>query len=347
MLLSRDNFREGVFKRDNHRCVVCYKPAVDAHHVIERKLWDDGGYYLDNGVSLCERCHLHAEMTIISCEELRKLAGIKTKMIPPSLLKGGYVFTVDFDKWGNSILFDGTRRPGPMFEQEQVQKILKEAKLLHLFMDEKYYKYPRTYHLPYSEKSSADDKRFITDEQFIGKEVVVSIKFDGENTSIYADHLHARSLDSEHHPSRDWVKGLWGTIGYEIPAGWRICGENLFALHTIPYNNLQSFFYVFSIWNEKNYCLSWDETVAYAEMLKLKTVPVIYQGIYDKDKILSSFPKTYNGDPTEGFVVRLAESFHYDDFEKSLAKYVSESFVIKGADHWMQNKVIPNKLAGE
>ena len=45
MLLTRDQFREGVFKRDNHKCVICRAPAVDAHHIIERRLWTDGGYY--------------------------------------------------------------------------------------------------------------------------------------------------------------------------------------------------------------------------------------------------------------------------------------------------------------
>lgn len=351
MLLTRDQFREGVFKRDKHRCVVCHNPAVDAHHIIERKIWDDGGYYLDNGVSLCERCHMKAEQTIISCDELRNCAGITTNHLPAVLFdrlmdddRITNIGKVSFDKWGNLILADGNRRPGPMFNTEQVQKILKQAKLLHLFVEEKYVKYPRTYHLPYSEKASADDKRLSSTEQFAGKEVVATIKLDGENTSLYQDHIHARSLDSVHHPSRDWVKGLWGSLKHEIPDGWRICGENVYALHTIPYNNLETYFYVFSIWDNTNTCLSWDETVAYCEMLGLKTVPVIYRGIFDQEKIQSAFPSTHNGDPTEGYVVRLTERFHYDEFENSLAKYVSKSFVIEGAEHWMQNAMIPNKL---
>lgn len=49
ILLSRDQFRELTFERDKHTCVFCDKPAQDAHHIIERRLWSDGGYYLDNG----------------------------------------------------------------------------------------------------------------------------------------------------------------------------------------------------------------------------------------------------------------------------------------------------------
>ena len=43
-LLTRDEFREAVFARDKHQCVVCAAPAIDAHHVVERKLWIDDGY---------------------------------------------------------------------------------------------------------------------------------------------------------------------------------------------------------------------------------------------------------------------------------------------------------------
>ncbi len=43
-LLTRDNFREAVFKRDKNLCLVCNKQAKDAHHILERKLWEDGGY---------------------------------------------------------------------------------------------------------------------------------------------------------------------------------------------------------------------------------------------------------------------------------------------------------------
>lgn len=55
-LLDRDSFRNGVLLRDGHKCVACGASGVrlDAHHIIERRLWDDGGYYLDNGATLCD-----------------------------------------------------------------------------------------------------------------------------------------------------------------------------------------------------------------------------------------------------------------------------------------------------
>lgn len=104
------------------------------------------------------------------------------------------------------------------------------------------YKYPRTLHLPWSESVQSDDKMVSSCQHFEGKEVVVTEKMDGENTSIYCDGIHARSLDSRHHPSRSWVKGLQARIGWQIPEGWRLCGENVYAVHSIRYDDLESYF---------------------------------------------------------------------------------------------------------
>jgi len=61
----RAAFRKAVFERDGHRCRVCDKfdddISLDAHHIINRNLIEDGGYELDNGISLCPSCHLKAE----------------------------------------------------------------------------------------------------------------------------------------------------------------------------------------------------------------------------------------------------------------------------------------------
>lgn len=97
--------------------------------------------------------------------------------------------------------------------------------------------YPRTPHLPWSPGASSDDVRLTGRPGLAGltgSEVVVTEKMDGENTTLYADGLHARSLDSAHHPSRARVEALQGRVGPRILAGWRICGENVFARHSIP-----------------------------------------------------------------------------------------------------------------
>lgn len=202
-------------------------------------------------------------------------------------------------------------------------------------------KYPRTRHLPWSPGFTPDDLVADSVDCFEGKDVVVTEKMDGENTTIYQDGLHARSLSSSRHPSRSWVAQLQAQIGHEIPSGWRICGENLYAQHSLAYTNLKGYFYVFSIWNEHNTCLSWDDTQEWAELLGLPVVPQIYRGPWD-EKLVKSIQ--IDEVEQEGYVVRSTEAFHYNEFHANLAKWVRKNHV-QTEDHWMQKAVVPNKLA--
>lgn len=201
-------------------------------------------------------------------------------------------------------------------------------------------KYKRTFHLPWSPGTTSDDRILTSVDHFLGKEIVVTEKMDGENTSIYNNFLHARSMDSGKHPSRWYVTKLQGDIGHDIPEGMRICGENCYAKHSIYYTNLEDYFLVFSIWKDQ-LCLSWDETLEWSELFGLKTVPVLYRGIYDENIIKSLFVENRTPDLMEGYVVRLVDSFIYDDFSTSLAKYVRKGHVTT-TTHWLKEAVIPN-----
>jgi 5-methylcytosine-specific restriction endonuclease McrA len=58
----RTNFRNAVFKRDNNKCRICRAVGkLDAHHITDRSEMPNGGYVLENGIALCEPCHLKAE----------------------------------------------------------------------------------------------------------------------------------------------------------------------------------------------------------------------------------------------------------------------------------------------
>jgi hypothetical protein len=341
-LLSRDDWREAVFARDGH-CVICSAPAEDAHHIIERKLWDDGGYYLSNGVALCDQggqgCHLKAERTEISCEELREAAGLTETLLPPQL-------TPDerWDKWGNVIDKAGRLHPGVLFQEEQVQKVLAEAGKLEDVV--KYVKHARTVHLPWSPGATADDIELGDLKGFAGHEVVVTEKADGENTSVYRDHVHARSIDSKYHPSRERVKKLQAEVGWEIPEGWRVVGENMQAKHAIYYDALPSYFLVFAVFNERNECLSWDETLEWAELLGLATVPVLYRGPWDEEAVKACWTgESRLGGKQEGYVVRVADRIPYRDWQRQVAKYVRQGHVLEGSEHWAHEEMTPNKLA--
>ena len=97
----------------------------------------------------------------------------------------------------------------------------------------KRYKYPKIFHLPWSPGLQNDDRLLKSTENFIGKEVVLTQKIDGENTTIYPDYHHARSIDSSYHPSRTWIRKLAKDVGYLLKDDERICGENVAAKHSI------------------------------------------------------------------------------------------------------------------
>lgn len=205
------------------------------------------------------------------------------------------------------------------------------------------YKYPRTYHLPWSEGFTSDDKVLDSVSHFEGKKVVVTTKMDGENTTIYNNYVHARSMDSKSHPSRSWVKDFASCFQSEIPENFRICGENLYAKHSIHYHHLKSYFYMFSIWeNEKS--LNWKEVEVWSELLGIALVPVLYIGFWNEKLIKSLYnPKPKNGDEMEGYVVRLYDEFLMKDFNKSVAKFVRKNHV-NTDKHWFFSTIVKNGL---
>lgn len=121
LLFDRHMFSMLVLNRLDGRCVVCGEPAVDAHHLIDRSLFDDGGYYLENGVGLCSECHLLAEYCVIDPDDLREMADMDVVLLP-----GDFDGCRRYDKWGNVIGDDGARHPGPLFHEERVQKSLRQ-----------------------------------------------------------------------------------------------------------------------------------------------------------------------------------------------------------------------------
>jgi hypothetical protein len=168
---------------------------------------------------------------------------------------------------------------------------------------------------------------------------------DGENTSIYKDYIHARSLERATGSDRAEVWKIWANIGHELPDNWRVCGENLLVKHSIHYECLPAYFQVFSIWNEFNECLNWPETMVWCHLLNLRTVPVLYEGIWDEAAIRKLYQPNRKPDPMEGYVVRLEQDFNYAEFRRSVAKFVRSGHVTTDS-HWRHDRMIRNGLQG-
>ncbi|MEY9212491.1 AAA family ATPase [Thermobifida halotolerans] len=199
--------------------------------------------------------------------------------------------------------------------------------------------YPRTPHLPWSPGATPDDARAAGVSGLVGREVVVTEKLDGENTTLYRDGLHARSVDSAHHPSRAWTRALHGRIAHALPPGRRVCGENLYARHSIAYTDLDSWFYAFSVWDGEH-CLDWDATVRFARRLGVPVPPVLWRGVFDERALRALRLDTAR---QEGYVVRTVEGFRRDEFAHRVAKWVRPGHVRTG-EHWMSAPVVANGL---
>lgn len=330
-LLDRDSFRAGVLRRDG-QCVVCGRKdgsgwRLDAHHIMERRLFihpdEAGGYFLSNGATLCDNgtlqgCHLKAEATLITCEAIRAAAGIEEVRLPKDLYSDER-----YDKWGNPYLRNGQRTKGPLFQDESVQKILLAGGVLMSFTDR--VKHPRTNHLPWSEGATEDDEFIPGLDRLQDTKVVVTAKMDGEQTTCYRDYLHARSVDGRHSDAQSLVRAFHAKWGWQIPDHWRVCGENMYEVHTIKYK-LPTYFFVHSIWNDRNVCLGWDDTIEWCSLLGLAHVPVLYRGPWNEKAVQAIYRPSFEGNSLEGYVVRTAAGFSLAEYPLCVGKFVAKEF---------------------
>lgn len=184
------------------------------------------------------------------------------------------------------------------------------------------HKYPRTPHLSFS--PGVDDDRIIDKlalNKLLSRNIIITEKMDGENTTLYSDYLHSRSLDAPSHLSQSWVREFHSKIKHEIPEGWRICGENMFAKHSIYYNDLETYFFGFSVWTDKNVCLPWWETLDWFYFIGIEPVNVLYHGPGSMEivnEVISELDLTRQ----EGIVIRSVCGFNYDQFGEYVCKWV-------------------------
>jgi hypothetical protein len=203
-------------------------------------------------------------------------------------------------------------------------------------------KYGRTFHLPISLGATSDDKIMTSIEGLKVKDLLISEKMDGENTTIHSEGTHARSPDSRYHPSRDWIKAFAAGISPQLESHERIVGENLFAQHSLAYDALPSFFMGFS-WIVGNEIQSWDATLLRFEELGIAPVTVLYRGSYTNG-VFESIADQLDLARQEGFVARDAVGFSESEMPARIGKYVRANHVQSEA-HWMNSELVPNRLA--
>lgn len=122
-----------------------------------------------------------------------------------------------------------------------------------------------------------------------------------------------------------------------------MCGENLFALHSIAYTALPSYFLTFAVHDGARW-ISWDDVEAFCAQRSWPHVPVLYRGLWNRKRVHECFNAASSlGGAQEGYVVRLARAFSDEEWPSSIAKYVRPNHVQSGR-HWMFAPIVKNEL---
>jgi hypothetical protein len=202
-------------------------------------------------------------------------------------------------------------------------------------------KYPRTPHLPFSPGRSDDDVSISSLARLVGPqadEVVLTEKLDGGNCCLKDGLVFARSHAAPAtQPWFSYTKQVYLTEVYPvIDAYLELLGENLFAVHSIPYSDeshpLPSPFYLFgALDRDVGHYVSWDDVERIADSVSLPTPPVLFRGkigsvaeLADRVQQLMAAGSRVGkpGCPMEGVVVRTTAPIQPDHFEVSVAKFV-------------------------
>lgn len=214
-------------------------------------------------------------------------------------------------------------------------------------------KYGRTYHFPFSPGTTSDDRIQYEYWDYIQQmqNLVLTEKLDGENNCLSRFGVFARSHAAP--TTSPWTAHLrekWQLIKHDL-GELEIFGENIFAIHSIEYTQVEHYYYVFAV-RYRDRWLSWEEVCFYAAAFDLPTVPVMQtlnafedeqrfrqqvldlvqeESILQSRDVLSSEPCT-----VEGLVARNADGFGVPELGRNVFKYVRKGHV-KTDEHWTRN----------
>lgn len=207
-------------------------------------------------------------------------------------------------------------------------------------------KYCRSLHSPISLGTTSDDR--IMPKGYLGffylmDGHVLTEKLDGQNDCMSRYGLFARSHTSPtQHPWDKPLRERWELIKNDLK-DLEIFGENMYGQHSIGYNNLESYYYVFAV-REHGVWLSWEEVKFYAAMLDFPTVPEIeikvplkdlYKNDVDENEILRQWFVANLGMTWEEYT---NTSGALGGFDVQSGKPASEGFVIRNSKGFKTNE---------
>jgi hypothetical protein len=204
-------------------------------------------------------------------------------------------------------------------------------------------KYPRTYHWPWSQEVHNDDRIHQDPEFFVGQTVIITEKLDGGNTALNSGEVYARSTGQP--AVQGWFAHAkryhaWKTAS--LDPSLTIYGEDLAALHSVPYDvPMDQTYKVFQV-RENDEFLPWYSVLAVAGTCGLETVPSLFHGIFNSTGEITEWfereiqkPSEF-GPTREGFVMFTPYGFMADEFQQNVCKYVRKNHV-QTDEHWTRN----------
>ncbi len=206
------------------------------------------------------------------------------------------------------------------------------------------HKYPRTKHLPFSPEIHADDKTHDHPEFFLNKEVVISEKIDGGNCLLWKGDVYARSTGQK--ATQGWfdlVKRQHAWKTKDLAENIFTYGEDIYGIHSLEYDPIKEneSYRIFNVRKDDTW-YSWDDVIQHASNLDIATVPVLYRGAFHRVNDIAEWCNTHItqksaiGPELEGFVIRIVDSFHNEQFQDSVAKFVRKNHV-QTSEHWTKN----------
>jgi hypothetical protein len=213
-------------------------------------------------------------------------------------------------------------------------------------------KYGRTFHYPFSPGTTSDDRinhEYWPDMNSI-EQIVHTEKLDRENTCLNQYGVFARSHAAPtRHPWANYLKERWHLIKNEL-GDLEIFGENIYAIHSIKYLEIEQHFYVFAV-RHLDQWLAWEEVKFYAALLDFPTVPELKIQKPNDQHFLEKTVLNFVNQPSifqsldihtdeactmEGIVSRNADEYLVGNLKKNVFKYVRKNHVKTDA-HWTRN----------
>jgi len=200
-------------------------------------------------------------------------------------------------------------------------------------------KYPKTLHLPFSQCVNKDDRVADDISNIIGKEIVITEKLDGSNVFLGDDIIHGRSDKSklgEWNHNFYWDKRinvLQINLGVRklLGAGNGFFFENLNAVHSIEYPQLNDYIHLINITTDDGWFTKWFFVEEQADIYGFPTVPKLFEGVcWTEQQLKGTIGKLMSEDSVyggkkEGVVVRTTDAFPKEDFDKNVFKFVREN----------------------